>query len=264
MFTLLTGRYLHSGSAPKNLIVAAATEPVPPVRSLEPGISEELAEVIDRAVRMDKEERWPNARAMLAALSALDLPASGLLLRPAVTGEVDAPTAPSSLTSWSRPETWLRRAEARSRALSRGAAVALAAVAAVILLSAAFFWGSRSTATAGNGTDAEARSTTTESRNAIAVPEAVRNASSAAPVLAERTLDESRHPEAKGEPSGVATVEPRARAHAAVAPRKSVAAPMPSAAPSATPSSANVAPPAPAAPVESANSAVEPRNLYRR
>jgi eukaryotic-like serine/threonine-protein kinase len=116
MYTLLTGRYLHATSAPKNLVVAAATEPAPAILSLEPDMHPPLAGIIDRAVRMDKEDRWPNARAMLAELKSIDLPVSEIrAVHPASLEGTTLPTAPTSLMSWSRGATWFRRAEARSK-----------------------------------------------------------------------------------------------------------------------------------------------------
>jgi serine/threonine-protein kinase len=110
MFTLLTGRFLHADSGPKNLVVAAATEQARPVSSLEPLLHQSLADVIDRAVRMDKKERWPNARAMLEALRAIDIPASEAnvpLRRPASPDGATLSTAQTSAMSWSRAQAWL-------------------------------------------------------------------------------------------------------------------------------------------------------------
>jgi eukaryotic-like serine/threonine-protein kinase len=142
MFTLLTGRYLHATSAPKNLVVAAATEPAPAILSLEPDMHPPLAGIIDRAVRMDKEDRWPNARAMLAELKSIDLPISEIrAVQPASLEGATLPTAPSSFMSWSRG-TWFRRAERRSKrrliGSLLGAAIALAGTA---------FWLTRPSAT---------------------------------------------------------------------------------------------------------------------
>ena len=115
MFTLLTGRFVHAGS--KNLVLAAATERPPSIRAIEPGIQPELAEIIDRAVHIDREERWPNALAMLAALSSLELSPSTVHARlPALAGE--GPTVSvsrSSSLSWSRGASRLGRLDAQWR-----------------------------------------------------------------------------------------------------------------------------------------------------
>jgi serine/threonine-protein kinase len=131
MFTLLTGRFLHAASPSKNLVVAAATESVPPVLSLEPDLYPPLAALIDRAVKMNKEERWPNARAMLEALRSVDVPSTSVVTRRSVPprDEAGMSTAMSSLTSWTRPSVWLRRAEGRSKRRMVGALLGGLAVA---------------------------------------------------------------------------------------------------------------------------------------
>jgi serine/threonine-protein kinase len=134
MFTLLTGRYLHGSSASRNLVFAAATEPVPPILSLEPTLHPPLAAIVERAVRMDKEERWPNARAMLAELAALDIPASVVRpTRPSLAVDVGTlSTLPSLLRSWSRSKhaSPSRGARGRKRVF---AIVTLAATVTAVL-----------------------------------------------------------------------------------------------------------------------------------
>jgi eukaryotic-like serine/threonine-protein kinase len=138
MFTLLTGRYLHASSAPKNLVVAAATEQVPSVASIAPDMYAPLSRIVDRAVRTNKEERWPNARAMLAELRALEVPTGGP--RPAVLGPVGATTtAPSSLA----PHRNMRARTTRAGLVSKHWLVGAVLVATV---SAGFVW-PRSTVT---------------------------------------------------------------------------------------------------------------------
>jgi hypothetical protein len=97
-----------------------------------------LAVLIDRAVRMKREERWPNARAMLAELETI-IPVSSEIraLTPTVqANEAAMSTAPSSLMSWSHAVTWLRRGELRFR--RRLAGIALGAVTAAA--GVALFW----------------------------------------------------------------------------------------------------------------------------
>jgi serine/threonine-protein kinase len=137
MFTLLTGRYLHAASAARNLVVAAATEPIPPILSLAPGMFPPLAAIIERAVMSDKERRWPNARAMLAELSAIETPA--FEIRDGRTGMseqgVAMSTAPSSPLSWSRARNFVERAEGPTRRRGWGLGSALAIVGGVLAFS---------------------------------------------------------------------------------------------------------------------------------
>ena len=136
MFTLLTGRFLHATSEPRSLIVAAATETAPSISSIEPRIDGHLAHVVDRALRMDKEERWPNARAMLAALEAIDISKFEVSPPRAISLDDGAtlPTQQSSLTSWSHAGSWLRQAEfrAKRRTLAIVGGIGIAAIALVL------------------------------------------------------------------------------------------------------------------------------------
>jgi serine/threonine protein kinase len=66
MFRLITGRHLYPTDNELQLIMQMATEPAPPVRSVCPGLPEEMAGVIDRALAFDREQRYPNAASMRA------------------------------------------------------------------------------------------------------------------------------------------------------------------------------------------------------
>jgi serine/threonine-protein kinase len=68
MFSLLTGRYVHEGETFQEIAVHAATRDAPLVRTLEPSVPAQIAEVIDRALKKDKRLRWANAVEMKKAL----------------------------------------------------------------------------------------------------------------------------------------------------------------------------------------------------
>jgi eukaryotic-like serine/threonine-protein kinase len=70
MWTMLTGRLVHEAKTLSELLVAAATEQVAPIATLLPTLPPEVAKVIDRSLRFDRVERWPDAISMRAALSA--------------------------------------------------------------------------------------------------------------------------------------------------------------------------------------------------
>jgi serine/threonine-protein kinase len=133
MFTLLTGRFLHEAGAPRNLLVAAATEQAPSIRSVEPGIAPDLASVVDRALRMDREERWPSARAMAEALALVRPEASHTHAPPQVpsSGETTVPTPLSTIVSRSGPRSGAVGLGYRSRRHSAFAAVTALCVAVV-------------------------------------------------------------------------------------------------------------------------------------
>lgn len=68
LFTLLAGVEVHEGDNDVAQVVNAATKPARPLRSLEPGVPRPLAEIVDRALAFNRNDRWPTAREMQAAL----------------------------------------------------------------------------------------------------------------------------------------------------------------------------------------------------
>ena len=68
MLTLLSGEHVHQADTVNETLLAAMTKNAPPVAERVPGISKEIASVIDRALAFDPKERFPDARAMQAAL----------------------------------------------------------------------------------------------------------------------------------------------------------------------------------------------------
>ena len=70
MFQLLTGRMVHDAWSGQSAIIAAATRPAPPVRSVSRQVPKGIAQVVDRALSFKRADRWPNARAMRKALLA--------------------------------------------------------------------------------------------------------------------------------------------------------------------------------------------------
>jgi serine/threonine protein kinase len=71
MFTVLTGRFVHSGANSTELLIAAATHKAPSVGSIVEGLPKGLAGIIDRALAFERSERWLDAAAMRSALVAL-------------------------------------------------------------------------------------------------------------------------------------------------------------------------------------------------
>jgi serine/threonine-protein kinase len=68
MFTMLSGRHVFEGRTPVEVLIAAATQEPPPLGAHRPGLPAGVAAVVDRALRVDRRERWPDARAMQDAL----------------------------------------------------------------------------------------------------------------------------------------------------------------------------------------------------
>jgi serine/threonine protein kinase/tetratricopeptide (TPR) repeat protein len=108
----IAGRLPHTASSTAELIVQKLTQAPPPLATVVPTVPAELASIVDRALHVDPAQRWPNARAMRAAL--LELAASPALearrdsfahartlqgpfasSAPVDTDSVDAATAPT-------------------------------------------------------------------------------------------------------------------------------------------------------------------------
>jgi serine/threonine-protein kinase len=68
LFTLLTGRLVHVADTINKLLLAAMTKPAPPIRSIQPDVPKAVAAIIDRALAFERNERWPDARAMQQAV----------------------------------------------------------------------------------------------------------------------------------------------------------------------------------------------------
>jgi serine/threonine-protein kinase len=67
MFRLLTGRHVHPAGE-MNPLVVAATKRAPPIASVESSVPPAIADVIDKALLFDKEQRYESASAMRDAL----------------------------------------------------------------------------------------------------------------------------------------------------------------------------------------------------
>ena len=70
MLTLLTGRSVHEAGTLQEQLIYAATQHAPKLRELVPHAPDRLAEVVDRALSFEKNDRWANAREMQVALRA--------------------------------------------------------------------------------------------------------------------------------------------------------------------------------------------------
>jgi serine/threonine protein kinase len=65
---MLTGRQPWEGESLYKVIYKQKAEDLPPLDALRPDTPDHLKSVIDRALRKDPDERWPDAEAFLAAL----------------------------------------------------------------------------------------------------------------------------------------------------------------------------------------------------
>jgi serine/threonine-protein kinase len=79
LFTLLTGRHVHEAETVNEQLLAAMTQPAPPVVTFAPELPPAVALLVDRALAFKADQRWPDARSMLAACLAAETGAPALL-----------------------------------------------------------------------------------------------------------------------------------------------------------------------------------------
>jgi ABC-type branched-subunit amino acid transport system substrate-binding protein len=70
MFTLLTGELVHQAESAAELLVRAATQPARLLAEVLPEIPDAVADVVDCALAFERDERFPDARAMRDAIAA--------------------------------------------------------------------------------------------------------------------------------------------------------------------------------------------------
>lgn len=68
MFTLLSGRYVHEADTPMQQMLHTASRPATKLEQAVKGIPREIAAIVDKALSFNKNERYPNARAMQQAV----------------------------------------------------------------------------------------------------------------------------------------------------------------------------------------------------
>jgi eukaryotic-like serine/threonine-protein kinase len=70
LFFLLAHRDVHLGETTQHMIMLTATVQAAPLASVEPGTLGVVSTVVDRALALDKSQRWPSAAAMRDAVAA--------------------------------------------------------------------------------------------------------------------------------------------------------------------------------------------------
>lgn len=68
MYCMLSGRVVHEGRTTNEVLLAAMTKPAPDLRATQPSVPEAVSAIVDRALKFDKTQRWPDARAMQDAI----------------------------------------------------------------------------------------------------------------------------------------------------------------------------------------------------
>jgi serine/threonine protein kinase len=77
LFALISGEFVHEGASPQQLLALLGTRPARSLGSVAPAVPEAVAQVIDRALSVDKHQRWPSAAAMRDALRQAQVEAFG-------------------------------------------------------------------------------------------------------------------------------------------------------------------------------------------
>ncbi len=96
LYEAMTGRLPYQSDAVGDLIIDIVAAGAPPVVSLRPEVGEELSEVVARAMRSDREERFQSAREMRDALAAAAEASLGVGVRPSLPMLVPARRLPSA------------------------------------------------------------------------------------------------------------------------------------------------------------------------
>jgi serine/threonine-protein kinase len=69
LFAMLTGATVHEGDSGRELLVKLVTRTTRSVLEVMPDLPTDVADVVDRALDVDRDERWPSAAAMRDALA---------------------------------------------------------------------------------------------------------------------------------------------------------------------------------------------------
>ncbi|MGH7436140.1 MAG: serine/threonine-protein kinase [Polyangiaceae bacterium] len=88
-FTLISGQQVHEAETPEESMVFTATRPARSLATVAPDVPAALAVIVDRALRMQKADRWASAREMQAAIE-------GMLSSPAESPSSTLPAAPAA------------------------------------------------------------------------------------------------------------------------------------------------------------------------
>lgn len=135
MFTLLTGEYVYGETSPAKLIALAATTSPRSVRSVAPALPEAVAQVVDRALARNKNQRWSSARQMQSAVEAAYLSVVGRPLAAGLLGSAEAIT----LLGEPGPDEAHPSGSNRGRSVAIGV-IAFATVGTVLTLIGLILW----------------------------------------------------------------------------------------------------------------------------
>jgi serine/threonine-protein kinase len=117
-FSLLAGRFVHEGSTPHDLLIATATQTPLSLARVAPAVPSAVVELVDKALRLNKADRWSDAPAMLAAVRAAQTlyAEEGEISVGAISSTVSGSSPDAAITMVTSPDTeplsrraaWLR------------------------------------------------------------------------------------------------------------------------------------------------------------
>jgi serine/threonine-protein kinase len=133
VFSLASGRRVHSADSTQETVVLSATRSAPSLQSVVHDAPMAVVQAVDRALAFDKAGRWPSALAMREALREASVAAfGGLAPLPALPVQVDIPPPPRSTPRASDSEGALEVPSVSSPARSKLALPLVAASVAAL------------------------------------------------------------------------------------------------------------------------------------
>jgi serine/threonine protein kinase len=99
LFTLLSGRTVHVGETVHLRLIQAATQAAPPLATCARGVHDAVSALVDRALAFDPRDRWPDARAMQAAVRGSFRVVTGRSLSEAMPMLTDVPSGRTLFSS---------------------------------------------------------------------------------------------------------------------------------------------------------------------
>ncbi len=130
MFHLLSGKMVHQGRTPNEVLLDAMTKPPPPIADVAPDVTPAVARLVDKALAFERENRWLDAGRMQDALRRAYLDRNGARISTA-----PKLTVPPSVPNRTRPTAGgalLRRRLPALAAIVLGGAAAVGLVVAVV------------------------------------------------------------------------------------------------------------------------------------
>jgi hypothetical protein len=108
-FLALTGRFPFDSELASAVLVAHVNKPAPTVRSINPSVPPDLAEIIDRCLAKDPDDRFTDAMELVDALRSASVDSQGPAPRPMLVSDAEANSV------WSRAASLQASTSARAR-----------------------------------------------------------------------------------------------------------------------------------------------------